>query len=159
MEPRILDPVPVPVLTLWGLRGLTALDPNLLATESATGSSLLTEGQLLVAAEPVPANIAPAAWAAAAVQLSEAAAIASPAVREAGTQGIIQSFFDELFNHLDPYSRYVPPREAAADRAGRIGTAGAGRHFGAARRRTFWCRPQFRTDPLPWRAFGPATSC
>ena len=125
MEPRILDPVPVPVLTLWGLRGLTALDPNLLATESG-GKLLLTEGQLLVAAEPVPANIAPASWAAAAVRLSEAAAIVSPAVREAGTQGIIQSFFDELFNHLDPYSRYVPPREAAADRAGRIGTAGLG---------------------------------
>ena len=26
-------PVPVPTLTVWGLRGLTALDPNLLATE------------------------------------------------------------------------------------------------------------------------------
>ena len=74
---------------------------------AADGKLVLTEGQLLVAAEPVPANIAPAAWAAAAVQLSEAAAIVSPAVREAGTQGIIQSFFDELFNHLDPYSRYV----------------------------------------------------
>ena len=49
MEPRTLDPVPVPVLTIWGLRGLTALDPNLLATESG-GKLVLTEGQHLLAA-------------------------------------------------------------------------------------------------------------
>ena len=38
----------------------------------------------------------------------------------------MQSFFDELFNHLDPYSRYVPPREAGEDRERRVGQAGAG---------------------------------
>ena len=36
----------------------------------------------------------------------------------------MQSFFDEMFNHLDPYSRYVPPAEAGEDRERR---AGAGR--------------------------------
>ena len=39
---------------------------------------------------------------------------------------MVQSFFDELFNHLDPYSRYVPPRDAGEDRERRIGQAGAG---------------------------------
>jgi len=125
MEPRILEPVAVPLLTVWGLRGLTALDPNLLATQSGN-KLVLMAGQRVVAEQLAPAGTAPAAWAAAAVRLSEAAAAASYAVRKAGTQGIIQSFFDELFNHLDPYSRYVPPREAAADRAGRNGTAGVG---------------------------------
>ncbi len=38
----------------------------------------------------------------------------------------MQSFFDELFNHLDPYSRYVPPRDAGEDREHRSGQAGAG---------------------------------
>ena len=47
-------------------------------------------------------------------------------MRRAGTQGVVQSFFDELFNHLDPYSRYVPPREAGEDRERRVGQAGAG---------------------------------
>ena len=51
---------------------------------------------------------------------------ASAPVRRAGTQGVVQSFFDELFNHLDPYSRYVPPRDAGEDRERRIGQAGAG---------------------------------
>ncbi|HEY3847074.1 MAG TPA: S41 family peptidase [Acetobacteraceae bacterium] len=125
MEPRTLDPVPIPTLTIWGLRGLTALDPNLTA-EQRDGNLVLSAGDRVVVAQPVPDGEAPEAWAAAAVQLSEAAVVASAAVRRAGTQGIIQSFFDELFNHLDPYSRYVPPREAAEDRAGRIGTAGLG---------------------------------
>ena len=47
-------------------------------------------------------------------------------MRQAGTSGVIQSFFDELFNHLDPYSRYVGPQEAALDRADRNGSAGIG---------------------------------
>ncbi len=125
MEPRILDPVPVPTLTMWGLRGLTALDPNLTAGQR-DGLLILSGRDGVLVAQPAPASVAPEAWATAAVRLSEAAVIASSAVRHAGTQGIIQSFFDELFNHLDPYSRYVPPREAAEDRAGRNGTAGLG---------------------------------
>ena len=31
MAPRTLEPVPVSQLTIWGLRGLTALDPELTA--------------------------------------------------------------------------------------------------------------------------------
>jgi len=125
MAPRTLEPVPVPTLTVWGLRGLTALDPNLTA-EQRGGMLVLSGRNGVLAEQPVPVGEAPEAWAVAAVRLSAAAVGASIAVRRAGTQGIIQSFFDELFNHLDPYSRYVAPREAAEDRAGRNGTAGLG---------------------------------
>ena len=34
IAPRTLDPVTVPQLAEWGLRGLTALDPDLVATTS-----------------------------------------------------------------------------------------------------------------------------
>ena len=34
--------------------------------------------------------------------------VSDAARQRAGTQGVISSFFDEVFNHLDPYSRYVP---------------------------------------------------
>jgi carboxyl-terminal processing protease len=125
MEPRTLDHVPVPTLTVWGLRGLTALDPNLTA-EQRNGKLVLSARDHVLAEQSVPAGETPDAWAAAAVRMSEMAIGASAAVRRAGTDGIIQSFFDELFNHLDPYSRYVAPREAAEDRAGRNGTAGVG---------------------------------
>jgi carboxyl-terminal processing protease len=125
MAPRTLDPTPVGTLTVWGLRGLTALDPSLTA-ELRDGKLVLTLGDRVVLTEAVPLGQQPAAWTAALVRLYTAAVALSPAVRRAGTQGIIQSFFDEMFNHLDPYSRYVAPVEAAEDRARRNGRAGLG---------------------------------
>ncbi len=125
MAPRTLDPVPVSQLTVWGLRGLTALDPRLTA-ELRDNSLRLSQADRLLFAEPPPQTENPVAWAAAFVTLSSAAWTASPGVRHAGTIGILQSFFDEMFNHLDPYSRYVPPGAAAEDREARSGTAGLG---------------------------------
>jgi carboxyl-terminal processing protease len=125
MAPRTLDPVPVGTLTVWGLRGLTALDPSLTA-ELRDRKLLLMVGDRVVLTEAVPAGQQPAAWAASVVRLYAMAVAVSPAVRRAGTQGIIQSFFDEMFNHLDPYSRYVAPLEAAEDRARRNGRASLG---------------------------------
>jgi carboxyl-terminal processing protease len=125
MAPRTLDPVPVSQLTVWGLRGLTALDPQLTA-ELRDNNLRLSQSDRLVFAEPPPENEDPVAWAAAFVTLSAAAWTASSGVRHAGTIGILQSFFDEMFNHLDPSSRYVPPGAAAEDRELRSGTAGLG---------------------------------
>ena len=125
MAPRTLDPVPVSQLTLWGLRGLTALDP-VLTTERKDGHLLLTRPERVLADTPAPANEDPQSWAAAAVRLSSAAVLGSAPVRRAGTRGVMQSFFDELFNHLDAYSRYVPPNDASEDIERRHGEAGAG---------------------------------
>ena len=66
---------------------------------------------------PVPKDEAPASWAKAAAALTAASLPVSDPVRRAGTQGIIQGFFDQMFSRLDPYSRYVPPVEASEDRA------------------------------------------
>jgi len=125
MAPRTLDPVPVGTMTVWGLRGLTSLDSSLTA-ELREGKLRLVAGEHVLISETAPTGDPPGAWAAAAVRLSAAAFNVSAPVRHAGTQGIIQSFFDELFNHLDPYSRYVAPRQAADDRARRNGSAGLG---------------------------------
>jgi carboxyl-terminal processing protease len=125
MAPRTLEPVPVSQLTVWGLRGLTALDPQLTADMQDNTLRLSAADRILFAEAP-PQTEDPVAWAAAFVTLSAAAWTASPAVRHAGTIGILQSFFDEMFNHLDPYSRYVPPGAAAEDRELRSGTAGLG---------------------------------
>jgi carboxyl-terminal processing protease len=125
MAPRTLDPVPISQLTVWGLRGLTALDPQLTA-ELRDNTLRLSNGEHELIALPPPESEDPTAWANAFAVLSTAAWAASPAVRHAGTVGILQSFFDEMFNHLDPYSRYVPPGEAAEDRERRSGSAGLG---------------------------------
>jgi carboxyl-terminal processing protease len=126
MAPRILDPVPIPQLTVWGLHGITSLDQNLTA-ELRDGSLRLVAppDRILFAQAPPP--IADAnAWGGAASQMMQAAWSASAAVRSAGAPGLVQSFFDELFNHLDPYSRYVAPLQAVSDRENRSGDAGIG---------------------------------
>ena len=125
MAPRTLEPVAVSQLTIWGLRGLTALDPELTAGPRDGKLRLATRDHEL-AALPPPAESDINGWAGTATTLALAAAGTSAPVRRAGTQGVVQSFFDELFNHLDPYSRYVPPRDAGEDRERRIGQAGAG---------------------------------
>ena len=125
MLPRTLEPVTLSQLTVWGLRGLTALDPELTAGLRDGRLRLASRDQEVVAMTPPPENDVNG-WAVAATELALAATSVSMPVRRAGTQGVVQSFFDELFNHLDPYSRYVAPREAGEDRERRVGQAGAG---------------------------------
>ena len=125
IAPRTLQATSLQQLTLWGLRGLTALDPAL-TLELRDGSLRLIAGKRLVFERPLPAEETAAAWAAAAAALAQAAALESTAVRDAGSAGVLRSFFEELFNHLDPYSRYLPPDAADRGRARRVGEAGAG---------------------------------
>ena len=129
MEPRILDPLPVSTLTLWGLRGLSALDPDL--------SLIVKDGRLRLANRgrsvsdlAVPKEDTASLWAVAAATLSGAGSNSSIPVQRAGTQGVIRAFFDELFNHLDPYSRYIPPSEAEEDIGRRAGRGGLGLTLG-----------------------------
>lgn len=125
MAPRTLEPVAVSQLTLWGLGGFTALDPDVVA-QLRDGKLMLTARDRVLAATSPPPDEEVKNWANMAAELSTAAIAGSALVRRAGTQGIVQSFFDELFNHLDPYSRYVAPREAGEDRERRSGQGGAG---------------------------------
>ncbi|MDR3529474.1 MAG: S41 family peptidase [Rhodopila sp.] len=125
IAPRILDPVPVPQLTVWGLQGLTALDPALRVVKRDSRLQLSRHDQVVLDVS-VPNDEAPASWAKTAASLTAASFPVSAPVRRAGTQGVIQIFFDEMFSRLDPYSRYVPPVEAGADRERRAGHAGLG---------------------------------
>ena len=125
IAPRILDPIPVSQLTVWGLRGLTSLDPALQIESADQRLRLMRRGQM-VTERSTPKEEAPAPWARLAVEVTVAGYQVSGPLRRAGTQGLIQCFFDEMFSHIDVYSRYVPPVEAGADRASRAGRAGLG---------------------------------
>ncbi len=129
IAPRILEPVPVPLLTLWGLQGLSALDPNLRVVATDEKMQLYRHGDV-VQEVPTPKDESPSAWANAAAVITAASVPVSGPIRRAGTQGIIQGFFDQVFARLDPYSRYVPPVEAGEDRARRGGRAGLGLTLG-----------------------------
>ena len=125
ITPRALEPVTVKQLVLWGLAGPAALD-DALSTELGDNLVVLRNGTRVVAQSTMPATMDPAAWGALAADLLAAAADDSAAIRAAGMNALLGSFFDEVFNHLDPYSRYTPPGAADADRARRSGEAGAG---------------------------------
>ncbi len=113
--PRILDPATPQELALWGLGGITAIDPDLSTDLHGTQVRLL-QGTRPIASRPAPAPDDSTGWGDLAADLNAAAMDASPVLRHAGAQALTQSFFDEMFNHLDPYSRYVPPEPAEQER-------------------------------------------
>jgi len=125
IAPRSLQALSIPQMTIWGLNGLAALDPDLNAALQ-DGEIRLYGPDALIIAVPAPAANDAAGWGAAAATVAAAAFAASPALQQAGTQGLISSFFDELFNHFDPYSRYESPLQAAQDQLMITGLAGTG---------------------------------
>ncbi len=130
MLPRTLEPVSVPELMAWGLNGVGAIDPRLRADfrQGVLRLQLIgaNRNEQLLVSHPIPSGADPLAWAGAVAALQAIAFDASTALQAAGSGGIIRGFFDELFNHLDPYSRYTPPQEAEEDRTRRAGQAGLG---------------------------------
>jgi carboxyl-terminal processing protease len=129
IAPRIINPVPIPDLTIWGLQSLTLLDPSLRVVANETRLQLVRLGEVVLDL-PAPKDDTPASWAKTAAALTAASVPVSVPVRRAGTQGVIRGFFDEMLGRLDPYSRYVPPAEAGEDRARRAGHAGLGMTVG-----------------------------
>jgi carboxyl-terminal processing protease len=123
--PRTLDQETPQTLTLWGLHGITALDPSLTADLLGDHLHLRLNGRVLTS-RLVPGPTDSAGWAQLAADIEGIASAASDRLRAAGTQGLIQGFFDEMFNHLDPYSRYEPPAPAEAERTKLSVDAGAG---------------------------------
>ena len=109
-----------------GAAGHHHAGPDALADRSPTGSSrcaVATRRCSSARRRPPTAPKAGAGWSATS---AATAWTNSPAIQAGGSQTLITTFFDELFNHLDPYSRYVAPEAADEDRARRSGEAGAG---------------------------------
>lgn len=116
-------------LALWSLRGVTVLDQRFDAEIRQDRLRLLGEDRVLGSVPLAPlANRAQAGEAVAAslAELYEVAWRNSGRVRRAGAERLIASGFEELFNHLDPYSRYVTPAEARTARERRVGQSGLG---------------------------------
>ena len=125
IAPRALDAVTIQQLAVWGLRGVNTLDPALMP-QLGDGIVTLRRGSDVLLHRPAPAEADAKAWGTLTSDLMATAWDASPALQAQGGQALITSFFDEMFNHLDPYSRYVAPEAADEDRARRSGEAGAG---------------------------------
>ncbi|RFD21282.1 peptidase S41, partial [Komagataeibacter melaceti] len=133
LQPRTLESHEIHDFALWGLNGISAIDPSL-SIEEQQGFLQLTATQKTVMALPVPAADDLPGWSAAITRMLDAAWQHSAAMRSTGQDGVLQGFFDELFNHLDPYSRYIAPGAAVSDRSTRTGgEASAGLTLGMDR--------------------------
>jgi carboxyl-terminal processing protease len=148
MLPRTLDAVSAAQLAMWGLGGLTAIDPALTAFLRDTKVQLLMRGREVFALPaPSPSAAAPSAaspfaaspsavstgpdgdataWARVMANVVSAGYDASPALRQTTPAVVTKTLLDEMLAHLDPYSRYIPPIEAVDDRDRRAGHAGIG---------------------------------
>ena len=124
VAPRALEKVEIPEMALWGLRGLSAIDP-LLSIDATPAALRLSWRDRVLFSRPLP-QATSEQWGLAASQIAAMAMSASAPIRRAGSQAVVQGFFDELFNHLDPYSRYEPPSPAGDDQAKRWGQASTG---------------------------------
>lgn len=136
MQPRTIEPVTLGQLSVWGLRSLTALDPRLQLTVDAQVMrlSVVTPNGVRQVWESGPSIVDPAdatAWGGLVADGLLGGWNASNRVRHVGTEGVVRGFFDELFSHLDPYSRYAPPEEAAAARRERDGAGDLGLRIAA----------------------------
>ncbi|MBO1075365.1 S41 family peptidase [Roseomonas marmotae] len=133
-------------MALWSLRGLGAVDTRL-STEARGGMIRLTIDDQLLAELPVPPSLPPEPpagrgrqadqgeiLAATLTRFYAAAWAASPLLQRAGVERVLQAGFDELFNHLDPYSRYVTSQEALQARERRVGQSSLGLRLAAGRR-------------------------
>jgi len=118
-------------LLLWGLVGMTTLDPELAVMRSGQEVALRLGDRVLLA-RPLPSPAAAEGAAAGGVAadrltlFQQAAWGASAAVRGAGAPRLVRATFEAVFAHLDPFSRYVSPEEAQAARERRTGEAGLG---------------------------------
>ncbi len=135
---RHLNTVAPRDLALWSLLGLAALDPEL-GAELRGGSLRLTGVGIPPPARALPnpqtrAPIVAMSLAEPVAALLDAAWRASPALRRLPPERVLQAAFDEVFNRLDPYSRYVSTAEARAARERRVGQSGLGLRLGAVGR-------------------------
>lgn len=125
IAPRALDAVSIQQLAIWGLRGITTLDTTLYPSLT-DGIVSLRRGNTMLFQRPAPPANSAEGWGSLVSDISASAWSNSPLIQSGGGQMLITTFFDEMFNHLDPYSRYVAPEAADEDRARRSGEAGAG---------------------------------
>jgi carboxyl-terminal processing protease len=126
--PRTLETVTAANLTLWGLGGIEALDPTMTVAVQGAFVNLVDNGRVVAAHRAPPAADTPA-WGRLAAAINAEAFTFSSRLRQAGGPAAVQSFFDEMFNHLDPYSRYVPPAPAEVARDRLSVDAGVGLSF------------------------------
>lgn len=121
LQPRSLEEHSIEQLCMWGLNGINALDPSLTFKVTDNKLHLFKAQKLIYSAELPSSKNDTEQWVQFVIEFWLQSWNNSSDIKTADSQNLIQAFFDELFDHLDPYSRYVAPTSADSDRSSRDG--------------------------------------
>ena len=122
---RYVRPVTVRDVALAGLKGLSALDNQIVV--AAPGATVtVQQGQRRIAAFPAPHPQDYDGWASVTTSAVQAATGASEGIANAGTEKVQQAIMSSALASLDAFSRYVAPSDARESRALRNGYGGIG---------------------------------
>lgn len=122
---RHVEPQPPRERMAAGLRGLRRAEPGLsvVAAPGRLEIGIASGARTVLSVQP---DGDAGAWARAGASAVAAAASASPRLRALETERRRALVLEELAAGLDPFTRFVPPAEAAALRAARLGVGGTG---------------------------------
>lgn len=115
-----LEEIELSSFALEGIKGLGALDPNLVAKRDGDRFQLFL-GERKVYQAKLPARNDPRGWARLAVEGLMAARETSPELRKAGSEQVYQAVFDSALARFDIHSRYAGVLETKRLRAKREG--------------------------------------
>jgi len=125
---RYIEPVPLDVVGLEGMRGLGAIDPVISVEREGERLVLAMDGDD-VAHFPLPARDDAAGWSTATLEVTMAARAHSADLRAAPAEKIYEAVLDGVLSGLDGFSCYAGAAEARENRAKREGFGGIGVSF------------------------------
>ena len=122
---RFIENVNIGDLTVNGLDGLTAIDPQLDVSRNGDYVNL-SLGNSFVGSMPAPPDNDTKAWADLTVEMIENGRIVSTPLLEMQAEDIYSNIFQNMVAELDGFSRYASAIEARRNRATRGGFGGIG---------------------------------
>ena len=123
-----IEPVSISTLALEGMKGLSAIDPELIVSRQNSSIKLLAHDRL-VKSFRAPIKHDASAWADLTVRLWREARAHSISIQNAQSESVYEAIFDGMLSKLDGYSRYAGKKQAQRNRNRRDGFGGIGIHF------------------------------
>ncbi len=122
---RYIESVPMRVVALGGMKGISAIDPAFDVKRAGDKILLLKDGKQLAEFPAAPPRSAEK-WATLTTAVVEASRAYSPQLKAANAEELYKVIFDGALGRLDRYSRYATAAQAREDRALRSGFGGIG---------------------------------
>ncbi|AMW35315.1 S41 family peptidase [Haematospirillum jordaniae] len=125
---RSLEPAEINTIAQDGLHGVIAMDHDL-KLRAENNWLHLHQKDTPIGAFAMPTQKDPTAWGHLVVNVIAHAGQISPHIQMTKPEPLYRALFGAILSHLDPFSRYASPEEAAEQRANRSGYGGIGMRY------------------------------